>query len=301
MVRTKRPSNYNFYEQYSWYVPNLADMFVLLAWLLVGALIGNLLSLLFVSISGQEAGTEYAMLISYPVMFLPAMFYAAAKSRRRCLGRNGVKLDSNHFKPVGGVWCALLVILATISASFCADPISSLLPPMPPALEAALKSMTNGTLWVNFLCVSIFAPFFEEWLCRGMILRGLLNNKMRPVWAIVISALFFAVIHANPWQAIPAFLLGCLFGYVYYKTGSLKLTMLMHFTNNTLALIVSSIAAFKDMDSWMQVLPGERYWMIFSGGILLLVLIILSFRKIPSESAEGNCDKVPALFGDESK
>ncbi len=76
----------------------------------------------------------------------------------------------------------------------------------------------------------------------------------------MISAVFFAVIHLNPWQAIPAFLLGCLFGYVYYRTGSLKLTMLMHFANNTFALAVAHIDAFEEAESWLDVLPGARYW-----------------------------------------
>lgn len=72
------------------------------------------------------------------------------------------------------------------------------------------------------------------------------HHGIKPVWAIFWSAVFFAFIHLNPWQAVPAFILGCLFGYVYYKTGSLKLTMLMHFTNNTFSLIFSNIDKFKD-------------------------------------------------------
>ena len=129
-----------------------------------------------------------------------------------------------------------------------------------------------------------------------MILRGLLGNRVKPVWAIVISAAFFAFIHLNPWQAVPAFLLGCLFGYVYYKTGSLKLTMLMHFTNNTFSLVMSNIDSLKDVESWMDVLPGMRYWIIFAAAVLLIVLIVNAFRRIPLERPEGNLDTVKPLF-----
>ena len=132
------------------------------------------------------------------------------------------------------------------------------------------------------------------------LLRGLLNRKVRPVWAIVLSAAFFAVIHLNPWQALPAFLIGCLFGYVYYKTGSLKLTMLMHFTNNTFSLILANIGSLKEMDSWMDVLPGPLYWIVFAGCALLLVLIARVFARIPLKSPEGNCDKVTSLFEEPS-
>ena len=168
---------------------------------------------------------------------------------------------------------------------------------MPEQLEELLKGMTTGVIWANFISVSIFAPLFEEWLCRGMILRGLLHNRVRPVWAVLISSAFFALIHLNPWQAVPAFALGCLFGYVYYKTGSLKLTMLMHFTNNTFSLILSNIDSLKDMDSWMQVMPATLYWIVFAACILLLILIVRMFARIPLLSREGNCDKVESLFG----
>ena len=291
------PRNYGFFEKFSYYVPGVADMFILLALLLVGALLGSLVSLPFLAILGQETGAQYATFISYPVMFIPPMIYASIKSRNNSMNRSGLKLDSKHFAPTGGALCAVFVVLVTLALAFCSDAILALMPDMPEWLENMLKGITSeNNLILNFLLVSIFAPLFEEWLCRGMVLRGLLGTKMKPVWAIVVSALFFAVIHLNPWQAIPAFLLGCLFGYVYYKTGSLKLTMLMHFANNTFSLVMSNVDAFKDMDSMMDVLPGIRYWIIFFACILLLVLVLRVFHRIPLERPEGNMDPVKPLF-----
>ena len=292
-----RPRNYGFLEKFTYYVPGVADLVILVLFFLLGALIGNLATLPFVAILGAEAGSQYGMLVAYPLIFIPPMLYASVKSRNNSINRSGLKMDNAHFTPPGGLVCALLVVLATIALSFCSDAILVLLPEMPAWLEDMLKGLTQGDkLWMNFLMVSIFAPFFEEWLCRGMVLRGLLGNKVRPGWAIVISAIFFAVIHFNPWQAVPAFLLGCLFGYVYYRTGSLKLTMLMHFANNTFALVMSRLDAFKDIESWMDVLPGMRYWIIFAAGILLLVLILHVFAGIPKEHPHGNLDPVPSLF-----
>ncbi|MCR4859870.1 MAG: CPBP family intramembrane metalloprotease [Bacteroidales bacterium] len=298
MSRSKKPRNFAFLSKFNWYVPGVADMFILLALLLLGALLGNLVSLPIIAIFGQEAGMQSSMLISYPLMFIPPMFYASIKSRNNSYVKSGFLLDGKqHFSPLGGLVCAILVILATLAAAFCSDAILSKMPPMPEWLEETLKGLTSGdNFLINFLMVSIFAPFFEEWLCRGMILRGLLGNQVKPVWAIVISAVFFAFIHLNPWQAVPAFLLGCLFGYVYYKTGSLRLTMLMHFTNNTFSLVMSNIDSLKDVESWLDVLPGARYWVIFAACLLLLVLIINAFRKIPVTQPTGGIDPVPSLF-----
>jgi len=297
MAGKTKPRNYGFLEKFNYYIPGVADIFILLALLLAGSLLGNLVTLGFAAVLGQEAGMEYGMLVAYPLMFIPPMMYASIKSRNNSYVKPGLLLDSSHFSPLGGALCALFAILSTLGAAFCSDAILSAMPEMPQWLEETLRSMTEGgNFLLNFLMVSIFAPFFEEWLCRGMVLRGLLGNKVKPAWAIVISALFFALIHLNPWQAVPAFLLGCLFGYVYYKTGSLKLTMLMHFTNNTFSLVMSNVDAFKDVESWLDVLPGPRYWVIFTACILMIVLIIRAYARIPLAGEKGNMDPVNALF-----
>ena len=249
-----------------------------------------------------ESGSEYMMLISYPVMFIPPMMYAMYKSRGNALFDTGYEMDSRNFGKFGAAVISILVMLSTLALAFDMDMVNALMPPMPEWLENMLKGMTQGKFWVNFLCVSVFAPFFEEWLCRGMILRGLLNYSrsegrrgIRPAAAIAISALFFAAIHLNPWQAVPAFALGCLFGYVYYRTGSLNLTMLMHFTNNTFALIISNIDSIKDAENFMEVMPEWAYNSIAAVCLVFLVFAVREFSKIELTSPQGNCDEVKTI------
>ncbi len=297
MTNRPKPRNYQFLDKFTYYLPGVGGMFVLLGLLLAGSLVGNILSIPFIAMFGFEKGLLYAQFIGYPIMFVAPMIYASVQSRNNSFTRPGLSLDNNHFSPLGGALCAILVILATLAASFCSDSIQLLLPEMPERLQSTMKILLKGdNIVINFLMVSVFAPFFEEWLCRGMVLRGLLANKIKPVWAIVISAVFFGVIHLNPWQAVPAILLGLLFGYVYYKTGSLKLTMLMHFANNTCALVLSNLTGLENAEGWQDVLPGLRYWLVFGACILVLVLIIPAFARIPVERTEGNMDPVKPLF-----
>lgn len=291
--------SFNVFEGHAFYTPAVGGMFALLGLLIIGAFFGALVTALLTLILGTDFAMEYGTLISYPLMFIPPMMYAGYKSRSNAVFEQGYALDSKHFGPFGGWICGLMAAAAVLAAAFMTDFINAQMPPMPQWLDEALTSMTQGKLWVNLLCVSVFAPLFEEWLCRGMVLRGLLNAKnydgtqrIAPIWAILISALFFAVIHANPWQAIPAFILGCLFGYIYYRTGSLWLTMLMHCVNNTFAVICGQIDSLKDMDNWLDVLPGRQYWILFAAFALLLILIIRAFGKIPVQSPAGNCDPV---------
>jgi len=239
--------------------------------------LGNLASMGISALFGQDLSVEYGMAIAYPVMFIPAMIYASVRSGMAAFNSRAVELDRSGFaRPLlTGVVC----VLAVFSSAFCVDAVNAIMPPMPQYLQDVLKAMTSGNIWVNLLCVSIFAPFFEEWLCRGMVLRGLLGNGVRPVWAIVISALFFAIIHANPWQAIPAFALGLLFGYVYYKTGSLKLTMLMHCVNNTVAVLLTRIDGLEDAQTMMDVMPLQLYWVCFAACAIIVVLSVRYFSR----------------------
>lgn len=261
---------------------------MLLAMFFVGALLGNMLVLLLQAGFSAEFAQEYGTVISYPVMFIPPMLYASFQSRKNEFlpwGEDGnppagVPLDTDNFGRLGVGWLALVVSIATMAASFVAEPVNALLPEMPELLKQALEQLTEGPVWISLLSVSIFAPFFEEWLCRGIVLRGLLQ-KMKPVWAIVVSALFFAVLHMNPWQAIPAFILGLLFGYVYYRTGSLKLTMLMHCVNNTLAVVCSHIPSLAEAETFMDVMIPWAYACIYAACILFLIAAVITIHGIP--------------------
>lgn len=295
----RKVRSFDVFAGHAFYTPGVKGMFVLLGLLLAGALMGTFVIFILTLGFGAEFGMEYGNLIAYPLMFIPPLMYVGYMSRSNAVFEPGYALDSRHFGKPGGWGCALMATAAVLAAAFMTDAVNAQMPPMPDWLEERMNALTQGELWMNLLCVSVFAPVFEEWLCRGMVLRGLLNarkadgsRRTAPGWAIVISALFFAVIHANPWQAIPAFILGCLFGFIYYKTGSLRLTMLMHCVNNTFAVLCSRIDSLQDMDNWMEVLAPRQYWVIFAACALLLILIVREFGKIPLLSPAGNCDPV---------
>lgn len=294
--KRKDPKNYDLFSGFSYFVPNINGLIAVLLIFIGGALLANVLAA-GMMILGMG---DYSMLVSYPVMFLPAMMYAQYQSRSNALFNSGIAINSTHTGRTNVLVMALLLMLSTLALSYLMDMVNVMMPPMPEWLDAIMANMTQGKLWMNFLSVSIFAPFFEEWLCRGIVLRGLLNYKrltgdrfgIRPVWAIVISAAFFAIIHMNPWQAVPAFVLGCLFGYVYYRTGSLLFTMLMHFTNNTLALVVGQIDSLKDADTWFDVLSVPEYASIAVIAVVALAFTIWKLNKIELIRPQGNCDVV---------
>ena len=287
--------SYDLFSNYCQYVTGIGGMFMMLLLFLVGSILGSILTVVLSLISPDFANI-YGMMISYPVMFIPPMLYASSQSRRNEAFENGYALDSSNFGQNRWWVMVVAVMFSTTSLAFICEPLMKVLPQTPEWFEQIMNSiLKNSPLWVTLISVSVFAPLFEEWLCRGIVLRGLLT-KMNPAWAIIISAAFFAVLHMNPWQALPAFILGLLFGYVYYKTGSLKLTMLMHFTNNTMSAIFSKIPQFEEAETFMDVMSPWAYGIVFTLSILILAASLVIFRNIPLKgSAAGNCDEVESL------
>ena len=289
-------ASYALFTNYSHYLPGFGGMTGLFLLFLLGSLLGSLISGVFVLMMGSsESVMQYSMLIAYPVSFIPPLLYASAKSRRNEFFDKGYALDSNNFGARGGFAMAVIVSIATLAAAFVCEPVSVMLPDMPENLKKSLELLMDGPLWAALLSVSVFAPLFEEWLCRGLVLRGLMKH-MNPTGAILVSAAFFAILHMNPWQAIPAFLLGILFGYVYYRTGSLKLTMLMHCVNNTVSLLLSKIPGLEDIESFMDILSPWAYAGIYVACVLMLASAVILITGIPVKDTKmGGCDEVDAL------
>ncbi|MEK4628181.1 type II CAAX endopeptidase family protein [Solibacillus sp. FSL R7-0682] len=87
-----------------------------------------------------------------------------------------------------------------------------------------------------FINVCILAPLWEELFFRGILLRRFML-KWSPQKSIIISSLLFGIIHLNPINVVFAFFLGCVLAFVYLKTKSIIVPMILHSFSNFLAFI----------------------------------------------------------------
>lgn len=274
----KRRGSYDLFSSYNHFLPGWGGLLVLGLLFALGTMIGGYFLRWLESFS-QTFADEYGLLLCYPITFFPAMIYASTMSRLNEHRICSTPVDNNPEGWKNTLLLALGCSVATIATAYITEPITEFLPEMPQEWKDAMdRILHNMPFWATLVSVSIFAPLFEELLCRGFILRGLLQ-KTSPAIAICISALFFALIHGNPWQAIPAFILGLLFGEVYYRTRSLKLTMLMHCANNTVAACLSKVPEFKEANTFMDVLSPWAYWSIFAACILILASALVILRN----------------------
>ena len=122
------------------------------------------------------------------------------------------------------------------------------------------SSISLKTLLV--LTVAIIPGIFEELLFRKALIDY--SQKNGKVFAVILSALIFGLIHMNISQGIFAFGVGIIFGTIYIYTKDIRLSMIAHAMNNGMALIA--------------VIVPESYTNIqFAILGIILILIIVGF------------------------
>lgn len=94
-------------------------------------------------------------------------------------------------------------------------------------------------IFLGVLGIAVVPALIEETVIRGIILQPL--RKYGDKYAIIASALLFAVMHGNMVQIPYTVIGGLLLGYLAVITGSLWPSIVMHFINNLYSVIILSV------------------------------------------------------------
>jgi uncharacterized protein len=161
-----------------------------------------------------------------------------------------------------------------------------------------IKSSTNINSQIGYLFSILILATFEEIICRFILLEkfSTISNKFI---AIIISSLFFAILHlGNPGITIVAFVNLFLFGFllslIYFKTKDLLLISFFHFGwNYTIGCIVGSNVSGMKFSSFYSYIGGSSSYL--DGGkfgiegspiTLLCLLLIICVYSIISKKLE---------------
>ena len=132
---------------------------------------------------------------------------------------------------IGGLIVAFLFLYAGNLAGTILGRIVELLIPGAVAMTNAVQDVAvKGNLVANFIAMVFVAP-----ICEELFFRKILVDRLRlygDLVAILGSGLFFGLIHGNITQGTYAFVLGCLFAYIYLRTGNILITITYHMLIN---------------------------------------------------------------------
>ena len=93
-------------------------------------------------------------------------------------------------------------------------------------------------LWITAIFTVIVAPIGEEFDFRKLIIDR--TQRYGGFISVGLSALIFGLMHGNFYQFFYCFAIGLVLGYIYYSTGKLHLTIIIHAIVNFVGSILTT-------------------------------------------------------------
>lgn len=176
------------------------------------------------------------------------------------------------------LWMGTYILMMALTVLFSAV--------FPESAETAgqdlLDIWENAPIWLVILSSALLPAICEETAFRG-VLFGTLQNKCRILVAVLITGAVFGLYHMNLIKFFVVGFLGCVLAYAVYKTGSIAVSMWMHFLNNLFSVLLTFYE-----DQMASIFPilfredpgvGELAIFVMVGVILFAVSILLLRRR----------------------
>lgn len=150
--------------------------------------------------------------------------------------------------------------------------------------DAFMDMPSMGGLIFNMIMIALLPAIGEEFLFRGLIQR-LLNEWLGNIHvAIFIAAFLFSAMHMQFYGFFPRMMLGMMFGYLFYWSGSLWVPIVAHFINNGSAVIFSYLGQHGVLSGDYEDFGAtENLPLIMLSGLSMLVCMYIIYRKRPPQ------------------
>lgn len=231
----------------------------------------------------------------FPALSSGAMYYSMMVSVIPCLlflyflfrNNNLVSLDENKTEEPSSrfslpVFLHFFLIFCGVQwiSSLLTIPLVLLFQKMGLDLSYSEMAAKGGALNdIPMLVYTILiAPIVEELVFRGVFYKRF--KAFGSFFTAFACSLFFALIHSNFLQFIPAFMMGFVLFAIRDKYG-LRYSILLHLTNNALAILVNNLGTAQP---WLM----SAYGLLLLGGSVYTVISLIKNRA-----------KLVALYPDE--
>jgi membrane protease YdiL (CAAX protease family) len=215
-----------------------------LAWL-VCWVAGNLLGSIVIGISGHDGGAAdtpvWVTLVAALGLWLPIMFGLREVSRRFGLGTLSQDYGLS-FRPLDALGVPIGVLTQLVLVRLVYWPLETWFPDTFTVADREENARTlydsaNGAWLVALvLVVVVGAPLVEEMLYRGL-LQGAFVRRVNDIMAVVVVALWFALIHFRPVEYPGLFVVGLVLGTCALVTRRIGMGIVAHAAFNATGLI----------------------------------------------------------------
>ena len=135
-----------------------------------------------------------------------------------------------------------------------------------------LKVENFGDILINLLIIAVLPAICEEVCFRGALQPILIRITKNPVTGIILASIIFSALHLQFQGFLPRFYLGVVLGMLYWYSGSLWPSILAHFINNGVQVVMVAyspeyVNENPDMPLWLGAVSG-----VLIGGMMYLYM-----------------------------
>ena len=248
--------------------------------------------LLFAGISPDMS----VVVILHMLTLLPPLIYVLATKE----GRRGLRFC--RVKARDAVLCVCIAVMLYLVLSGMLLMLSGLIVQsggtVPSNATDAYMQTTPLVVYFAFYC--LFPPLTEECIFRGA-LQNHFESRLGGV-ALLVSTVYFAILHADPLSMLNAFFAGLVLGLVYVRTRSLWAPVIVHGLFNF-------FASSGVLDEYVLLLPWETgtlsmqtltfdapVFRVYVGGMMAAALLLLwAFLRLLALRSDNKMKKQPVL------
>ena len=177
------------------------------------------------------------------------------------------------------LWLTLLGIGLQFSLLMILNLFLSANPEFSKSYDNVMKSLGMGNSLISFVYIVLIAPVAEELIFRGVVFEK--SKKVLPfIYANILQALLFGIMHFNIVQSSYAFVLGLFLGYVCYKKKSIISAIYLHFVINLAGVLPNILFSNEDASQSSINIP-----VIIIIGLISTALVVVSTIKIKNEKS----------------
>ena len=187
-----------------------------------------------------------------------------------------VKFNLKSFGEVSGKTIGLsipLIVAGMLFINLCSEFLG-----LPDLMQDTFLGMSRNVFGI--ISITIMAPLVEELLFRGAIQGYMLRKGMKPLHAILIASAIFGIVHMNPIQIPFAFAIGLIFGWLYYRTGSVVPGIIGHFINNSIACLQMATLTEEEFNTkTIEWLGAGPTYTLFAISLAVMIGMFLYLKK----------------------
>lgn len=257
--------------------PSWADLFAIIGVLVLSVMGASLITLVLSKTSVISPG--FAMFISYCLQFLCAIVFALWQKQRKAPGVKLFNFSLRGANPGIILWGFCLVLLLSVLI----EPLVFLFPEFYFDYISNLIGMGGWVMLTSIIC----APILEEVLFRGIIQSSITHKKGKILGVLITSAIFGAV-HIIPPQAINAFFVSLVLGFIFISSRSLLVVIIIHALNNAVSYLAMTLNDGKILSTKSLIQNNTTYNVIYTCAVVVFFIVIINLVKRIKKQTNNN-------------